>query len=94
MVEKSPDSPLGRLNLGAAYYKKGLVKEAEVQFIESIRLDPSFNVARMNLATLYQETGRYDEAIAGFRGDKERPANARALITPGSRTASGDPARL
>ncbi|MBI4950274.1 MAG: tetratricopeptide repeat protein [Deltaproteobacteria bacterium] len=84
VVEKSPESPLGRLNLGAAYYKKGLVKEAEGEFMESIRLDPSFNSARMNLAALYQETGRLDEAIAGFREALRRdPLNARALYNAG-----------
>ncbi|MBI5453017.1 MAG: tetratricopeptide repeat protein [Deltaproteobacteria bacterium] len=84
VVEKSPESPLGRLNLGAVYYKKGLVREAEVQFKESIRLDPSFNIARMNLATLYQETGRFDEALSGFMEVvKIDPANAKALYNLG-----------
>ncbi len=82
--KKSPDSPLGRLNLGAAYYKKGLVREAEVQFKESVRLAPSFNIARMNLATLYQETGRLDEALSGFMEVvKIDPANAKALYNIG-----------
>lgn len=84
VVEKSPESPLGRLNLGAAYYKKGLVKEAEVEFRESVRLDPSFNLARMDLAMLLQETGRLDEAIVEFReAVKTDPANAQALYNLG-----------
>ncbi|MBI2413559.1 MAG: tetratricopeptide repeat protein, partial [Deltaproteobacteria bacterium] len=84
VVEKSPESPLGRLNLGAVYYKKGLIREAEIQFMESIRLDPSFNIARMNLATLYQETGRFDDAIEWFReAITIDPANSKALYNLG-----------
>ncbi len=49
-------------NLGMAYYFKNR-KQRAISFIqESLRIDPKHTDARLNLATIYTELGRFNEA--------------------------------
>jgi tetratricopeptide (TPR) repeat protein len=63
-----PSDPVTHLSLGEAYRRKGLLEEAEIELIESLRLsdDPSdFNYQEtlLNLSVLYIQMKRYEESI-------------------------------
>lgn len=49
--------------LGILYKKLDRIKDAEQCFIESIRLNPNYIKARLNLFNLLNEQGRFNEAI-------------------------------
>ena len=63
------------LSLGSAYFRSGKLAEAEEAYRATIAADPKVGEAHSNLAVVYMETGRYDEAEravkaaekAGFR---------------------------
>jgi Flp pilus assembly protein TadD len=44
-----PKNPHAHSNLGFAYVQQGKLEEARVQFIEALKLDPSYNNAKLNL---------------------------------------------
>ena len=51
------------LPLGSAYFRLGRVADAEAMFSEAIRVDPKFGEAHSNLALVYLQTGRPDQAL-------------------------------
>jgi tetratricopeptide (TPR) repeat protein len=63
------------LALGSAYFRAGRLTEAEQEYKAAIAADPGTGEAHNNLAVVYLETGRYDDAEnsvkaaekAGFR---------------------------
>jgi Tfp pilus assembly protein PilF len=63
------------LALGSAYFRAGKLADAEQEYKAAIAADPGTGEAHSNLAVVYLETGRYDEAEkavkaaekAGFR---------------------------
>ena len=63
------------LSLGSAYFRSGKLADAEREYKATIASDPKSGEAHNNLAVVYLETGRYDEADkslkaaerAGFR---------------------------
>ena len=55
-------------NLGLALADLGRFEEAEACHREALRLNPAFVDAHGNLANLYKEQGRLDEALAGYQG--------------------------
>jgi protein O-mannosyl-transferase len=74
-VEKYPQSYRAQNNLGTAYVANGETELAEKAFRESIRLNPNFSGARINLALLYLREGRSREAIASVEGMEEDDLN-------------------
>jgi serine/threonine-protein kinase len=66
VTELQPDSPAGHEGLGSAYFAMGRFREAEEAYLAAVKLGAGTN-ARLNLATVYYETGRYPLAIEGYR---------------------------
>jgi tetratricopeptide (TPR) repeat protein len=50
------------LSLGSALYRNGNVPEAEKAWLAAVAADPKIGEAHNNLAVVYMETGRLDEA--------------------------------
>ena len=50
------------LSLGSAYFRSGKLQDAEQAYLAAIAADPKIGEAHNNLAVVYMETGRYDEA--------------------------------
>lgn len=50
------------LSLGSAYFRTGRLADAEREYKATIGADPKAGEALSNLAVVYLETGRYDEA--------------------------------
>ena len=51
------------LSLGSAYFRSGNLAEAEKAYMSAIAADSKVGEAHNNLAVVYMETGRYDEAM-------------------------------
>ena len=62
-VGYDPSDLDARLDLGVAYGKAGMIALAEQQFHEIIEQDPGSIAAHNNLASLYQMSDRFPEAI-------------------------------
>lgn len=54
-------------NFGTALQEEGLLKEAELQFREALRLDSRYAEAWNNLGAVLNQLGRHDEAAEAFR---------------------------
>lgn len=50
------------LALGSAYFRSGKLEDAEREYKTAVATDPKTGEAHSNLAVVYFETGRYDEA--------------------------------
>ena len=55
------------LSLGSAYFRLGRNQEAEQAFLAAVAADPKTGEAHNNLAVVYFETGRYEQARASVR---------------------------
>jgi tetratricopeptide (TPR) repeat protein len=66
IVATSPDSHIGRNNLGSVLLDQGKTEEAEIQLRESIRAKPDYFLAHNNLGIALRKQGRYAEAEAEF----------------------------
>lgn len=55
--------PAVLLSLGSAYFHVGRLPDAERTFSEAIKIDPKFGEAYSNLALVYLQTGRPQEAL-------------------------------
>lgn len=58
-----PNDPWTELALGEAFRLKARNEDAERHLKRAIDLRPDFHAARLNLAALYVQMGRYDDAI-------------------------------
>lgn len=59
--------PYVSLSLGSAHFRMGNLKEAEKAYRDTIAADPRAGEAHNNLAVVYLETGRYQEAQQAVR---------------------------
>ena len=59
-----PDDPVGRFNYGIHLDKQGRTEEALAEVTRAIELNPEMLTARVVQAQLYEELGRWDEALA------------------------------
>ena len=58
-----PEVPAGlSLALGSAWFRMGNFAEAEREYLEAVRVDPSFGEAHNNLAVVFMLTGKLDRA--------------------------------
>jgi len=85
IVETSPDSYLGKNNLGNALLSQGKFSEAEQQLRESIWLKPDYFLSHNNLGAALEAQRRYPEAESEFRQALHiRPSYAEAHNNLGS----------
>jgi tetratricopeptide (TPR) repeat protein/mono/diheme cytochrome c family protein len=63
----NPNSILGPMDLGVAYYSESKLPEAEQQFRNALNIDPKATDARFNLASVEAEAGNLNAAVADFR---------------------------
>jgi Tfp pilus assembly protein PilF len=64
-VALSPDTAVPAyvsLSLGSAHFRAGNLAEAEKAYLETVATDPKVGEAHNNLAVVYMETRRFDEA--------------------------------
>lgn len=67
IVATSPNSHVGRNNLGNVLLNQGKMAEAEIQLRESLRSKPTYFLAHNNLGIVLRKQGRDAEAEAEFR---------------------------
>ena len=67
LVEATPDNPAHRFNLGISLMQMKKHKDASPHLAKVIELRPDYTAAYQQLAMTYNETGRYNEAIATVR---------------------------
>ncbi|HEY3129952.1 MAG TPA: tetratricopeptide repeat protein [Acidobacteriota bacterium] len=62
-----PDNYLARNNLGFTLAAEGRIDEAMRQYLEALRIKPTYVEAHNNLANAFQAKGQLDEAIAHYQ---------------------------
>lgn len=67
MLEANPAEAYVHNNLGTAYHDKGQLVQAEAEFLEAIRLDPTITEAHSNLGYIYYKMGYLDGAVSEYR---------------------------
>lgn len=65
-VHTSPNSEIGRNNLGMALFNRGRIDAAEREYKEALRLDPQASPPLANLAVLYEHRGDIPRAEKAF----------------------------
>jgi tetratricopeptide (TPR) repeat protein len=86
-AQKYPASFRSWNNLGTAYIKSGQVSLAEEAFAKALTIARDYPPARVNLAILWKDQGRLDEAyslIEGFRETKIGSFSAEVYYNMGS----------
>jgi Tfp pilus assembly protein PilF len=81
-----PKDPWIDLSLGEAYRLKAHTAEAEKHLKRALELRPDFHAAKLNLAALYIQMERYDDAIAASQellDDATFPVPWKALTNQG-----------
>ena len=63
-VRLDPNEKNVRLALAEAFRRAGRIDDTEEHLLAALQIDPNFHAARFNLAALYIERERYEEAIA------------------------------
>lgn len=63
VVAKSPRSTKGYINLSIEKRKSGEIAEAENLLLQALEVEPDNGVAMFNLAQVYDQQGRYGDAI-------------------------------
>jgi len=66
-VKMNPDNANAHANLGLAYIKSGMHKEAIEAYRQAIRINPDDTDAYHNLGLSYGKSGKYKEAIEPLR---------------------------
>lgn len=55
-----------RLNLAYSYRSRGLLGEAAAEYVELLKSNPAHSLSNYELASIYMEMGRLDEAAEYF----------------------------
>ena len=94
-VAKAPQSPIGHLNLGAAYERTGDAERAVGSYRLALALAPTYQLAYANLGRLFQARGGYPqaraalEAAVGLDSEDVRSAVSLALVLDALGDGSG-----
>ena len=76
LLKIDPDDIGGHINLGVGLAMAGRLEEAESKFLYAISKKPDNQPALINLAVIYQNTGRYDKAFQIIKDlNKKYPDN-------------------
>ena len=76
LLKINPDDIGGHINLGVGLAMAGRLEEAESKFLYAISKKPDNQPALINLAVIYQNTGRYDKAFQIIKDlNKKYPDN-------------------
>jgi len=68
LIPRLPNrDPKAHTGLGVAYMIKGLLKDAEREFQEALKIDPNYEIAHYNLAEIYGQMGLKDEALKHYK---------------------------
>ncbi len=65
-VEKSPDNPRARLNLGSSFSAEGRLEAALREFKAALRLDPQSAITVYNIGNVYLRMERFEEATKHY----------------------------
>lgn len=80
-LNKVPDNPMARSNLGAALTHAGLYEEAIAEYKKALELQPSNLPVRLNLALAYYKASEISQAASELeRVVKQQPANRQAIF--------------
>src|SRR5690606_38268622 len=82
----SPTNAEVQNSIGLVFQMRERPKEAEARFQRALKLAPKYTDVRANLARLYIDTGRYDEALKEIKvieNDLTYPTPERALVLKG-----------
>ena len=71
-IESAPEFPDLHNLLGLAFGMTGARDQAVACFQKALQINPHYVEARLNLAIVYNEMGRYDDALREFRTDSHR----------------------
>ena len=77
------------LSLGSAYFRSGRLKEAEGAYVEAVKSDARLGEAHNNLAVVYFETGRIDEALASLESAKKAGVKVNPELEKAIRSRKG-----
>lgn len=77
------------LSLGSAYFRSGRLKEAEGAYVEAVKTDARLGEAHNNLAVVYLETGRIDEALASLESAKKAGVKVNPELEKAIRSRKG-----
>ena len=66
-IRDFPDRAEAHYNLGVAYGKSGMYKEAIESFKQEIKLNHSFSKAHYMLGLVYADLGKHEEAIKALK---------------------------
>ena len=68
------------LSLGSAYFRSGRLAEAEKAYLDAVAADPKTGEAHSNLAVVYMETGRFDDAERAIRSAEKAGLPVQAAL--------------
>jgi tetratricopeptide (TPR) repeat protein len=81
-VAKAPQSPIGHLNLGAAYERTGDAERAVGSYRRALALAPTHPLAYANLGRLFHARGEYSQARAALEAAVHLdPEDVRSAVT-------------
>jgi tetratricopeptide (TPR) repeat protein len=66
--------------LGSAYFRLGRLSDAEREYKATIDVDPKTGEAHNNLAVVYLETGRFDEAEKAVKAAEKTGFNVNPML--------------
>ncbi len=66
-IRIDPDHAEAHYNLGTAYGKSGMYKDAIEAFKQAIRINPDFTQAHYNLGVVYGESGKNKKAVKSYK---------------------------
>ena len=88
-LESTPNDPATHFNLGTAYEKAGRIKDAIVEFEETLKGNPKSAEAHYNLALLYEKLNEGEKAVLNIlkagnlfsnKNDQVNKVEARGLL--------------
>jgi tetratricopeptide (TPR) repeat protein len=67
VIKNHPDVALAHNNLGLAYYNKGQLNKAIMEYKEAVKLNPVYTKAYYNIGLVYYYKGLIDASIASYQ---------------------------